>query len=179
MKEYIKILNKNGISILDVDFLIKNWKKDYCITRYNDRYRFIEFAKNHKGYVCKLEILKYQAVELIISLKLIKIKPSLFSNGATFFSKEYIDFKIKRLNKEKKKIEDKLFFINEILCNFEKSKSENMNVDITDFGLLSNMEYEEHFKCDGCGYYACDIDWDYDDETNQLVCPNCNFRISL
>lgn len=179
MRDYIKNLNKNGVSELNVDILVNNWKKEYCISRYGDKFRFIEFTKNSKGYLCKIEIPKYQAIELVTTLKLVKIKPSLFSSGATFFSKEYINFKILKLKRDKKKIEDKLFFINEILYNFENSKEVTMDRDITDFGLLSQLEYEDHFKCDGCGYYACDIDWDYDDETNQLVCPNCNFRISL
>ena len=37
----------------------------------------------------------------------------------------------------------------------------------------------DKYKCEGCDFEAFDEDWDYDEETNELVCPNCNFRIKL
>ena len=33
--------------------------------------------------------------------------------------------------------------------------------------------------CDGCGYSANEDDWDYDEEENVLICPECGWKFKL
>lgn len=39
--------------------------------------------------------------------------------------------------------------------------------------------FDEKRQCEICGFEAQDDDWDYDEETEELICPECGHRIKL
>lgn len=80
----IKVYASTGPCLLDIDQVVQRWNKNTFITRYGDKYTFVETDADGNRLI-KVEIYTEQANEIIERLNLQK-EPRPFFNAATWHS---------------------------------------------------------------------------------------------
>jgi hypothetical protein len=120
MAKYIKEFQLTGPSIVKVDLICKHWNERFMIsvwaTDSEEKYTFVVNGKRKDTRLCKTQISKEQALEIIERLKLIPVQSPMFKSGVTFYNTEFVDFEIERLKAIKLKKEFELITIRRALA---------------------------------------------------------------
>lgn len=123
MAGYIKIFQETGISTINVDKVCKDWNDRFYISTWindaEEKYTFIVNGKRKNVRLCKTEISKKQALQIVSKLNLIHVKSSAFKSAGTYYTNSFINSEIQRLTRIKK--ENELLFIKNAIHSFEYS----------------------------------------------------------
>lgn len=121
MSKYIAEFNQIGISIVNIGFICKDWNDRFSISTWENEeteYTFIIHSKIKGKRLCKTQISKEQALEIISKLNLIHVKSSLIRSGGAYHSKNFIKQEFDRIYKIKQEKEQELAIINRILNSY-------------------------------------------------------------
>lgn len=88
MSKYITEFQQTGVSTVNVDLICKDWNERFVISTWiNDKeemYTFIIHGKRKSTLLCKTQISKEQAMEIISKLALIHVKDNTFRSGGAY-----------------------------------------------------------------------------------------------
>lgn len=84
MTEYIVKFQETGPCEVDVEKVAKIWNDRFCISRWHDNYRLVEYLVVGKEECYKIEITQEQAQQIIKTVNLLPIQSSLFRFGITY-----------------------------------------------------------------------------------------------
>lgn len=124
MSKYITEFQQTGVSTVNVDLICKDWNERFVISTWindiEEMYTFIIHGKRKSTLLCKTQISKEQAMEIISKLALIHVKNTIFKNNKTYHSKTFIKSEIERITKIKQEKEQELSFISQTLYMYER-----------------------------------------------------------
>lgn len=123
MSKYITEFQKTGISTVNVDLICKDWNEKFTISTWindkEEKYTFVVNGKRKNTRLCKTQISKEQANEIITKLSLIHVKDNTFRSGGAYHSKNFIKSEVERIIKIKQKKEQELSFISQALYMYK------------------------------------------------------------
>lgn len=123
MSKYITEFQQTGNSTVNVDLICKNWNDRFTISTWindkEEKYTFVVNSKRKNTRICKTQISKDQANEIVSKLALIHVKNTTFRNGGAYYSKNFIKSEVERITKIKQEKEQELLFINRTLYMYE------------------------------------------------------------
>jgi hypothetical protein len=124
MSKYITEFKQTGISIVNVDLICKDWNDRFTISTWindkEEKYTFVVNGKRKNTRLCKTQISKEQANEIVSKLALIHVKDNTFRSGGAYHSKNFIKSEVERITKIKQEKEQELSFIGRILYMYER-----------------------------------------------------------
>lgn len=125
MSKYITEFNTTGNSTVNVNLICKHWNERFSICTWinttDEKYTFVVYGKRKNRRLCKTQISKEQANQIIEKLKLIHIRSGLFRSGGAYHSKEYVMSECERLQKIKEEKEQELGCIRDMLIEHERA----------------------------------------------------------
>lgn len=123
MSKYIQEFNRIGNSVVNVDLICKDWNNQFSIQLWKndteEKYTFLVKGKRRYKILCKTQISKEQAMDIIQKLDLILVKSGLLRSAGSYYSKEFIKSEIDRITQIKREKERELSTILEILYGYE------------------------------------------------------------
>lgn len=124
MSKYIIDFEQIGESTVNVDLICKDWNERFVIrTWINDneeRYTFIIKGKRKNTTLCKTQISKKQAMEVVDKLDLIHVKDGISKSRGNYHSIKFIKSEVERMTKMKQNMEQDLSFISQALYMYER-----------------------------------------------------------
>jgi hypothetical protein len=124
MSKYITDFQQTGNSTIDVDLICKDWNDRFVINTWNndkeEKYTFVIHGKRKNTNLCKTQISKEQANEIISKLTLVHVKSAIFKSGGAYHSKSFIKSEVERITKIKQDKEQELSLIVEVLYMYER-----------------------------------------------------------
>lgn len=124
MSKYITKFEQTGISTVNVDLICKDWNERFAISTWindeEEKYTFVVNGKRKNTRLCKAQISKEQANEIVSKLKLIHVKDTTFRSGGAYHSKDFIISEVDRITKIMQEKEQELSFINQALYMYER-----------------------------------------------------------
>lgn len=126
MSKYVKEFKLTGCVTVHVDLICKKWNDKFCITTWTEldkskRYTFVVNGKRKNSDVCKVQISKEQADEIVSRLGLVYVKNYLFNSAGAYHSINFCKSEIDRIKKIKIDKERELDIISRLLYQYEKS----------------------------------------------------------
>lgn len=124
MAKYITEFNQTGISVVDVEFICKNWSDRFLISTWinnnEEKYTFVVNGKRKNTRICKTQISKEQAFIIANRLNLIHVRDMTFRSAGAFHTESFIQSEIKRIAIIKKEKEEELSIISKLLYQYER-----------------------------------------------------------
>lgn len=125
MSKYITEFQQTGNSTVNVELICKDWNDErFTISTWindnDEKYTFVVNGKRKNTRLCKTQISKDQAIEIISKLDLIHVKSNIFRRGGAYHSKNFITSEIERITKIKHEKEQELSVINQALYVYER-----------------------------------------------------------
>jgi len=125
MKNYIKEFNHTGNSIIDVDLVCREWNNKFTIlswiTDTEEKYTFVVSAKAKDKTLCKTQISKEQANEIISNLNLKFIKDTTFRSAGAYRSESNIIAEFARLSLLKEEKLREIRIIDDVIESLRKA----------------------------------------------------------
>lgn len=123
MSKYIAKFKQTGNSTINIDSVCKDWNDNFSIfTWINDKeekYTFVVNGKRNNTRLCKTQISKEQAIEIVGKLNLVHVKSVTLKSAGAYHSKEFVKSEIERITKIKQEKEGELDFICNALLNYK------------------------------------------------------------
>lgn len=124
MSKYITDFQQTGNSTINVDLVCKDWNERFSIcTWINDNeeeYTFIINGKRKGLRLCKTQISKEQAMQIIDRINLAHVKAGIPRSAGSYHTKEFIKSEIERFKAIKQDKEKDLSIINDVIYQYER-----------------------------------------------------------
>lgn len=124
MSKYIKEFQQTGNSTVNVDLICKEWNDRFTISTWindkEEKYTFVVNGKRKNTRLCKTQISKEQATEIVSKLALIHVKDNVFTSAGAYHSEKFIKSEVERITKIKQEKEQELSFIRQTLYMYER-----------------------------------------------------------
>lgn len=123
MSKYITKFKQTGNSTVNVDLICKDWNDRYTISTWindkEEKYTFVVNGKRKNTRLCKTQISKEQATEIISKLNLIHVKAGIPRSAGAYHSRDFVKSECERIRKIEEEKEIELTHIRHIRYEYE------------------------------------------------------------